>query len=299
MSSVTTTTTTASSTVQTQATRRLGEFLGRWLVHIVLFSLAIIWLVPSVGLLITSFRPRGAIADSGWWTALAPARFTVENYEQVLTAQGMGDSFLNSFLITLPSTFLTVFIASLAAYGLSFGRFRLRNTFFLIVLALLVVPLQTTLVPVLQLYNRLGLTGSFIGIWIAHTAYGLPFAIYLLRNFFASLPYELAESAKIDGANEWTIFSRIVIPLSVPALASLGIFQFMWIWNDLLVSLVYMSTPDRQPMTVRIQAMLGTYATEWHIMSAAAFISMFVPLLVFFALQRYFVVGLTAGAVKA
>lgn len=272
---------------------------GRWLIHVSLFILAVIWLTPSLGLLITSFRPREAIADSGWWTFLSPARLTVDNYIGVLSAQGMGDSFLNSFKITLPSTLIPVFLASLAAYGFTWLRFRGRDTLFLVVIALLVIPIQTTLVPVLQLFNRLGLNGQYLGIWLAHTGYGLPFAIYLLRNFFASLPKELVESAKIDGASEWTVFSRIILPLSAPAIASLTIFQFMWVWNDLLVALVFMSTPERQPMTVRIQALLGTYATEWHIMSAAAFISMIIPLLVFFSLQRYFVTGLTAGAVKA
>jgi alpha-glucoside transport system permease protein len=275
------------------------KFSGRIFVHITLVVLAIIWLVPSVGLLITSFRPPAAIADSGWWTALWPARLTVDNYTNVLNAQGMGDSFINSFKITIPSTILPVFFASVAAYGFAWLPFKGRDTLFLIILALLVIPIQTTLVPVLQIFNRFGINGSYFGIWIAHTAYGLPFAMYLLRNFFASLPREIMESAKIDGASEWKIFLQIVIPLSVPALASLTIFQFMWVWNDLLIALVFMSSPERQPMTVRIQAMLGTYATEWHIMSAAAFISMSVPLIVFFALQRYFVQGLTAGAVKS
>lgn len=272
---------------------------SRWLIHVTLFILAIIWLTPSVGLLITSFRPREAIASSGWWTAFSPARFTFENYALVLNAQGMGDSFLNSFKITLPSTFLPLFFASIAAYALAWVRFRGRNVLQLLILALLVVPIQTTLVPVLQFFNQFRLTGTYIGIWIAHTAYGMPFSIYLLTNFFSSLPRELLESAKIDGANEWVIFARIVIPLSVPALASLAIFQFMWVWNDLLIALIFMSDPATQPVTVRIQALLGTYATEWHIMSAAAFISMSVPLMVFFALQRYFVTGLTAGAVKS
>jgi alpha-glucoside transport system permease protein len=271
----------------------------KWIVHFILITMMIVWLVPSVGLLITSFRPPSAIADSGWWTALWPARFTVQNYELVLFAQGMGDAFRNSFLITVPSTIFPLIVASLAAYAFAWIPFPGRDTIFLIVLVLLIIPIQTTLVPVLQLFNSLGLTGTLVGIWIAHTAYGLPFAIFLLRNFFAALPRDLFESAKIDGANEITVFFRIVLPLSVPALASLLIFQFMWVWNDLLISLVFMSNPEYQPMTVRIQAMLGTYATEWHIMSSAAFISMLVPLIVFFALQRYFVTGLTAGAVKS
>jgi len=283
----------------TRTNKRGLRFSSRWLIHLTLFVLAVIWLTPSLGLLITSFRPREAIASSGWWTAFSPARFTFENYALVLNAQGMGDSFLNSFKITLPSTFLPLFFASIAAYALAWMRFPGRNVLQLLILALLVIPIQTTLVPVLQFFNQFRLTGTYIGIWIAHTAYGMPFSIYLLTNFFSSLPRELLESAKIDGASEWVIFARIVIPLSVPALASLAIFQFMWVWNDLLIALIFMSDPATQPVTVRIQALLGTYATEWHIMSAAAFISMSVPLLVFFALQRYFVTGLTAGAVKA
>ena len=272
---------------------------SKWLIHSILLILAIIWLTPSVGLLITSFRPPDAISSSGWWTAFSPARFTVDNYIQVLTAQGMDKSFLNSLIITVPGTFFPVIFGAMAAYAFAWVKFPYRDTIFLIIVALLVVPIQSTLVPVLRLFNTFGLTGSYVGLWIAHTAYGLPFAIYLLRNFFASLPRELFESAKIDGANDLTVFFRIVIPLSVPALASLAIFQFMWVWNDLLIALVFMANPDLQPVTVRIQALLGTYATEWHIMSASAFISMSMPLLVFFALQRYFVTGLTAGAVKS
>jgi alpha-glucoside transport system permease protein len=269
------------------------------LVHVILFILMIVWLVPSVGLLITSFRPPEAIASSGWWQAFTPARFTLQNYELVLFSQGMGEAFRNSFLITIPSTILPLLIAALAAYAFAWIPFPGRDVIFLLVLVLLVIPLQTTFVPVLQMLNSVGLSGTLVGLWITHTAYGLPFAIYLLRNFFASLPRDLFESSKIDGASEMTIFFRIVLPLSVPALASLLIFQFMWVWNDLLIALVFMSNPQYQPMTVRMQAMLGTYATEWHIMSASAFISMAIPLVVFFALQRYFVTGLTAGAVKS
>jgi alpha-glucoside transport system permease protein len=291
------TTITAASAKATTVPR--FRFNPKWLTHLTLLILAIIWLTPSVGLLVTSFRPRDAIASSGWWTAFSPARFTLDNYTDVLTAQGMDRSFLNSFIITLPSTILPVLIGAMAAYAFAWLKFRWRDSIFLIIVALLVIPIQTTLVPVLRLFNTLGLTGSFLGIWIAHTAYGLPFSIYLLRNFFASLPRELFESAKIDGANDIVVFFRVVLPLSVPALASLGIFQFMWVWNDLLLALVFLGNPAVQPVTVRIQALLGTYATEWDIMSAAAFISMSVPLAVFFALQRYFVTGLTAGAVKA
>jgi alpha-glucoside transport system permease protein len=293
-----TTTTVTQRTSEDEGLLRRLHITPKLLIHVILFALMIVWLIPSVGLLITSFRPPEAIASSGWWQAFTPARFTVNNYEQVLFAQGMDKAFRNSFLITLPSTILPLLIAAMAAYSFAWIPFPGRDWVFLAVLVLLVIPLQTTFVPVLQLFNSIGLNGTLPAIWIAHTAYGLPFAVYLLRNFFASLPRDLFESAKIDGANELVIFGRIVLPLSVPALASLLIFQFMWVWNDLLISLIFMSNPEYQPMTVRIQAMLGTYATEWHIMSASAFVSMAIPLVVFFSLQRYFVTGLTAGAVK-
>jgi alpha-glucoside transport system permease protein len=294
------TATTATTTVQAAGQTRFRiPFAPKWLIHATLILIAILWLEPTVGLLITSFRPREAISSSGWWMIFLQPRFTLQNYEAVLMSQGMGNAFLNSFKITIPGTLIPVVVASLAAYALAWINFRGRQAIFMVIVALLVVPLQTTLVPVLQLFNQLGLTGTYVGIWLAHTGYGLPFAIYLLRNFFASLPKELIEAAKIDGCSDWTIFWRIIIPLSVPALASLAIFQFMWVWNDLLVALVFMSSPTVQPVTVAMQALLGTYATEWDIMSASAFISMAVPLVVFFALQRYFVTGITAGSVKA
>ena len=270
---------------------------GRLAVHAILAAIVLVWLVPSLGLLVTSFRPRADIASSGWWT-LNAARLTLENYAEVLGAQGMGAAFWNSTVITVPATLLTVLVAALAAYGFAWGRFRGRNILFLVVISLLVVPPQILLVPVLRLSNQAGLTGSYLAIWLVHTGLGLPLGVFLLRNFFAGLPGELVEAAKIDGANEWQVFSRVMLPLSVPGIASLTIFQFMWIWNDLLVALVLMNNPDTQPMTVKIQALLGTYATEWHIMSSAAFISMAVPLAVFFALQRFFITGITAGAVK-
>jgi alpha-glucoside transport system permease protein len=271
---------------------------AKWLVHLILITVAILWLEPSIGLLITSLRPRGDISSSGWWNMFFQPHVTLQNYDAVLSAQGMGNAFLNSFKITIPSTILPVLVASLAAYALAWVNFRGKDALFVLIITLMVVPIQTTLVPVLQIFNQVGLTGSYLGIWLAHTGYGLPFAIYLLRNFFAGLPKELLESSRIDGASDLVVFLRIIVPLSVPALASLAIFQFMWVWNDLLIALVFMSSPDTQPMTVRMQAMLGTYASEWDIMSASAFISMVVPLIVFFALQRYFVTGITAGAVK-
>ncbi len=273
-------------------------FASRLTVHGVLAVVTLVWLLPTVGLLITSIRPRGAISASGWWT-MTPAEITLQNYVQVLSAQGMGAAFWNSTLIAVPATILTVAVAALAAYGFAWGRFRGRDLLFFCVVGVLVVPPQTLLVPVLRMSNITGLSGTYLGIWLVHVGLGLPLGIFLLRNFFAALPGEIVEAARVDGASSWQVFTSILLPLSVPGLASLAIFQFMWVWNDLLVALVLMSDPGSQPMTVRIQALLGTYATEWDIMSSAAFVSMAVPLAVFFALQRYFVTGITAGAVKA
>ncbi len=289
--------------------------LGRVAIHIALVGLGIIWLIPSIGLFITSWRPPADIAASGWWTSLFRPEYTVGNYRQVLTAQGFGRSFVNSLLITVPSTVFPIMLAALAGYAFAWLRFRGRDTLFLIVIALLIVPLEATWVPVLRMFNNpvgyfrldwvpflsgidLQLTGSFLGIWLAHTGYGLPFAIYLLRNFFISLPRELFESAKIDGASNFAIFTRIALPLSVPALASLAIFQFMWVWNDLMNALIFLQDVTKRPLTVSIQALIGSYGAEWHLLAAGAFITMSVPLLVFFALQRYFVRGITAGAIK-
>ena len=277
--------------------QRLRLNSPRLLMHGSLAVIVLVWLVPSVGLLATSFRPRAEIASSGWWT-IALNQVSPDNYGQVLGAQGMGQAFLNSVAITVPATALTVVLAALAGYGFAWGRFRGRDLLLLVVIALMVVPLQALLVPVLRLFNALGIDGTFVAIWIAHVGFGLPLGIFLLRNFFAALPGELFEAARMDGANAWQTFLRVALPLSVPAIAAFTIFQFMWVWNDLLVALVIMSNPESQPMTVRIQALLGTYATEWHIMSSAAFISMAVPLIVFFSLQRFFITGITAGAVK-
>ena len=294
---------------------RVLRLLGRVAIHIALVGLGITWLIPSLGLFITSWRPPADIAASGWWTSLFRPAYTIGNYLQVLTAQGFGRSFVNSLLITVPSTVLPVMLGALAGYAFAWLRFRGRDTLFLIVIALLIIPLEATWVPVLRMFNDpvgyfkldwvpflsnidVRLTGSFLGIWLAHTGYGLPFAIYLLRNFFISLPRELFESARIDGASNFAIFARIALPLSVPALASLTIFQFMWVWNDLMNALILLQDVTKRPLTVSIQALIGSYGAEWHLLAAGAFITMSVPLLVFFALQRYFVRGITAGAIK-
>jgi alpha-glucoside transport system permease protein len=266
--------------------------------NIVLILLALAWLVPTIGLLITSFRPQADIATSGWWRIFAVPRFTIVNYAGVLGARHFFTNFVNSFIITVPSTVLPILIAALAAYSFAWLHFRGRNAIFLVIVALLVLPLQTTWVPVLRMHSSLGLTGSWLAIWLAHTAYGLPFAIFLLRGFFSELPRELFEAATIDGYRELGIFRSIVLPLSVPALASLGIFQFVWVWNDLMNALVLLQDLRKFPLTVAIQSLLGQYGSEWNLLAAGAFVAMSVPLVIFFLLQRYFVQGITAGAVK-
>jgi alpha-glucoside transport system permease protein len=291
---------------QTRSARAV-RFLTRAPIHFVLVGVALIWLVPTVGLAITSFRPNSDILSSGWWTALTHWHWTLHNYGSVIHANGMGHAWVNSIIITVPATLLPLTLGALAAFGFAWVQFPFRDTIFLLIVALMIIPIQTSLVPLLKLFREwqlstphLGIGAfAFLGIWLAHTAFGLPLAIFLLRNFFITLPRDLIEAARMDGASNLAIFRRIVLPLSVPALASYGIFQFLWVWNDLLMALIFLSgEPTRQPMTVRIPSLLSTYGPEYHLLSAAAFLLMFLPLVVFFALQRYFVQGLLAGSVK-
>jgi alpha-glucoside transport system permease protein len=277
---------------------RLAWFTGRGLLHFTLILITIIWLLPTLGLFITSIRPRGDVLSTGWWTWFTNPRITFDNYASVLEGAGVAQSILNSLYITVPATILPVFLASLAAYGFAWLKFPFRDTIFLFIVGLMVVPIQIALVPTLQLFSATGLTGSYVGIWLAHTAFGLPFAIFLLRNFFVQLPPDLIEAAQMDGASRFGIFRRIVVPLSVPAIASLVVFQFLGVWNDLLMALIFVQNPAQRPLTVQITSLLGTYASEFSLLSAASFILMLVPLVVFLALQRYFVRGITAGAVK-
>lgn len=276
----------------------LARRFRRGPLHAALWLVAGLWLIPSVGLFVTSLRPRPDIASSGWWTVLGSPRFTLENYGEVLGAQGMVQGFSNSLWIAIPSTLLPVLVGALAAYAFTWLRFPGRDWIFLLVVALMVVPIQMTFVPVLRLLNSVGLTRSYAGIWLAHTTFGLPLTVFLLRGFFVLLPGELIEAARLDGASDLGIFARIVLPLSVPALASVTILQFLAVWNDLLMALVFIQSPTALPLTVRLSQMLSTYGTEWHLLSAGAFVLMVVPLLVFFSLQRYFVQGLLAGSVK-
>lgn len=389
---------------------RLKHSLRNLPVHVILIGLCLVWLLPALGLLVTSFRPFQDVGDTGWWTVLsAPTganeyetfcqachgkdgktlaaadltnptlvqnyrrsfnllaalakdingqphlgtiptpdeqqaadilqymrrisgidvrpRFTLDNYIDAMVGyrgtttyrsdcaagtqatdlycdwrdlgnpRGMGRAFLNSLLVAIPSTLLPILFASFAAYALSWMHFPGRHWIFALLVGLQVVPLQMTLIPISKLYAQAGLNGTFLGIWLFHTGFGLPYAIYLMRNFIGSLPREVFESAYLDGASHWTAFYRLAIPLSVPAIASLGIFQFLWIWNDLLVALVFLGVQN-PVLTYQISNMVTSHGSGWHLLTAAAFISMALPMLVFFVLQRYFVRGLLAGSVK-
>ncbi len=362
---------------------------GQVFVNGVLLLLVLVWIIPTVGLLISSFRTRFDIQTSGWWTIfphrdyvtvatfpvpdnvdrngtmslvppgspeaalgtfeqfrdgvttpsgqyklvwvgnrrtgeiavqqqqwVANTNFTIENYQQVLgttsyeikqpdgsviteTGTNFTNAFINSIIVTIPATVIPILIAAFAAYGFAWMRFPLRRWFFILVIALLVVPLQTALVPILTDYVKLSLNGTFLGIWLAHTGFGLPLATYLLYSYISTLPRDILESAFIDGASHFTIFTQLILPLSVPALASFAIFQFLWTWNDYLVALIFIGAkPDVQVLTMRMADMIGTRGNDWHLLTAGAFVSMILPLIVFFSLQRYFVRGLMAGSVK-
>ena len=277
---------------------RIVRFLNKTPIHIALGVIALIWLAPTVGLLVTSFRQRSDIQVTGWWESFLQFRYTLSNYSEVLSGQGMLQAFFNTFLIAVPSTLIPLVLASMAAYAFSWLHFPFRDGLFLLVVALLMIPVQVAFIPLLKLFAPTGLLNSYGAIWLTHTAFALPFGIFLLRNFFITLPRDLIEAARIDGSSTLGIFRTIVVPLSVPAIAAYGIFQFLWVWNDLLMALVFVQNGKAWPMTKAIQNLLSQYGTEWHLLAAGAFILMAVPLLVFFSLQRYFVQGLLAGSVK-
>lgn len=363
-----------------------------WAVNLSALALVVLWLIPTLGLFVTSFRDAGQIAGSGWWqapfsatetgftrtgtaadqvqdgaewvisgnvlgagqtltawgtnanrpaefapgatadlrdgqrvtvaqdgayrltspteftmtrgvriftTTTAPPKFTTDNYAKVIGAEGLGRAFLNTLTVTIPATIIPILIAAFAAYALAWMEFPGRAILTAVIVGLLVVPLQVSLIPLLKLHNTIGLGKGYLGIWLAHTGFGLPLAVYLLRNYMAGLPREVIESARVDGATEFQIFRRIILPLSFPALASFAIFQFLWVWNDLLVATVFLgNTREQLVMTGVLRELMGSKGGEWEVLAASAFISISVPILVFFAMQKYLVRGLLAGSVK-
>lgn len=280
-----------------RASRMTGR--GGWPVKLAVFLIVVLWTIPSVGLLVSSFRPASLANTTGWWTAFFNSGWTLDNYINVLGRGGMFDAFINSLIVTIPATVIPITLAAFAAYAFAWVKFPGRAFLFAVVVGLLVVPLQLSLVPLLRIYQSTELTGSFLGIWLAHTGFGLPLAIYLLYNYISQLPKDIFESAYIDGATPFTAFTRLVLPLSYPALAAFAIFQFLWVWNDLLVALVLLgTTSDVSVLTVQLASLVGTRGESIHLLTAAAFVTMVLPVVVFLTLQRFFVRGLLAGSVK-
>jgi alpha-glucoside transport system permease protein len=276
---------------------------GSWIVRILLAIIVLAWTLPTVGLLISSFRSADAVRSSGWWSVVANpfdfTQWTLQNYDQVLFGSGMANAFVNSLVVAIPATVIPVAAAGFAAYAFSWMEFRGREIIFVVFVGLLVVPLQVAFIPLLKIYGTLGWNGTFLAVWLAHAGFGMPLAVYLFRNYMGSLPREVIESAKVDGASHFQLFWRLVVPLSVPVLAAYTIFQFLWVWNDLLVALVFLGGRAQvEVVTLNLANLVGSQGQAWHVLTAGAFITMIVPMIVFFSLQRYFVRGLTAGSVK-
>jgi alpha-glucoside transport system permease protein len=273
---------------------------SRVAINLTVLFLIIIWTLPTLGLFITSFRDKQAISNSGWWNALGQGSFTLDNYNQVLFGgDGMSTAFLNTLAVTVPAVVIPILIAAFAAYAFAWMQFPGRRIMFISVVALLVVPLQISLIPVQKAYLAIDLNGTFLAVWLAHAGFGLALATYLLYNYISQLPKDLIESASLDGASHFTTFVRLILPLSVPALASFAIFQFLWVWNDLLVATTFLGLDNSvQVMTQRLVSITGSRGQDWQLLTAGAFVSMIVPVLVFLGLQRYFIRGLLAGSVK-
>ncbi|MDX3530837.1 carbohydrate ABC transporter permease [Streptomyces sp. ID05-39B] len=277
---------------------RIVEKISGGAVRVFLILVGLFWLVPTIGLLISSLRSPEDMSASGWWKVFAePSQLTVDSYQKLLENGDITSSLFNTVLITVPATVLVVVIGSLAGYAFAWMEFPGRDWWFLAVVGLLVVPVQVALIPIAELFGKVGLFGSVLGVILFHVGFGLPFAVFLLRNFFAEIPRELLEAARLDGAGELRLFTRVVMPLGGPAIASLGIFQFLWVWNDMLVALVF-TNADSQPITVALQTQVRQFGNNIDVLAPGAFISMVVPLAVFFAFQRQFVSGVMAGAVK-
>lgn len=264
--------------------------------------IAVLWTLPTFGLLISSFRPERAIKTTGWWTFFTDPTVTMENYKAVFGSEGgvnLAEFFVNSLVICIPSVLIPLSLAALSAYAFAWIEFKGKNFLFLAIFALQIVPLQVTLIPLLEIFVNIDLTGTFWTLWLAHSTFALPLAIYLLHNFMREIPAGLIEAARVDGAGHVSIFFRVMLPLLTPALASFGIFQFLWVWNDLLVALVFAGGGNEvAPITLQLANLSGTRGTAWQLLSAGAFVSIIVPVTVFLLLQRYFVRGLLAGSVK-
>jgi len=274
-----------------------------WFSIVAMVLLCILWTIPTLGLLVTSFRPRQDITESGWWTALFhpfSAGWTIDNYQNVFTGpQDIQGAFINGIVVAIPATIIPIMFAAFAAYAFTFMEFPAKDVIFVVIVGVLVVPIQVAFAPMLDLLgpNGLGISGEYLAVWILHTGFGMPLCIYILRNYMTTLPRSVIESAKIDGATHFQTFWRLIVPMSVPALAAFAILQFLWVWNDLLIAKLFLSDANTT-VIVKVQQLLGTQGQGQEVVTAAAFISMIIPLIVFFSLQRFFVRGLTAGAVK-
>lgn len=311
------------STVDTRAevvgkSERVKRRLTSRSATVVALVIAVLWTLPTFGLFISSFRPAGLISTTGWWTIFQNPGFTLANYQEVLfsTSQSspqLGAYFVNSLAIAIPATLFPLVLAAMAAYAFAWIKFKWSGGLFVLIFALQIVPLQLALIPLLQMFTQFLRPGQvwvhelipmipeqgYLPVWIAHTIFALPLAIFLLHNFISEIPAEVIEAARVDGASHGQVFFRIVLPLAVPALASFAIFQFLWVWNDLLVALIFSGgTQDVAPLTQRLAELTGTRGQDWQRLTAAAFVSLVVPLIVFFSLQRYFVRGLLAGSTK-
>ncbi|WP_199434123.1 carbohydrate ABC transporter permease [Qaidamihabitans albus] len=277
---------------------RVAGWLGSRLLRGALVVIALFWLMPVLGLLVASLRSETSNRADGWWTIFtAPAQLTLDNYRDIVSNDTILDSLWNTVLISVPATVLVVVISAAAAYALAWIDFRGRDWVMVTVVSMLVMPIQVALIPIARLYGALDMFGSIAGVVLFHVALGLPFGVFLLRNFFVGIPRDLIEAARMDGAREWLIFRRVVVPVGLPAIASLTIFQFLWVWNDLLVALVF-ADPESQPITVALQSQLRQFGSNIDLLATGSFLSMLVPLAVFFAFQRYFVQGVLAGSTK-
>jgi alpha-glucoside transport system permease protein len=276
---------------------RIIRYAGKTPVQFFLAAIALVWLVPTLGLLLTSLMPAEAITHQGWWKVIQhPSMVTLDNYNNLFKNNDLTKALITTAEIAVGNTVLLVIVAAMAGYAFAWLEFPGRDVLFIVVIALLVVPIQVALVPIFSLYNDTGLFDTVFGLILFHVSFGLPFAIFLLRNFFAGIPKDILESARIDGASEWRIFFRLIMPLGLPAIASLAIFQFLWTWNDLIVALTF--GRNTQPITVAIFSQLRQFGTNIELIAPAAFVSLAIPLVVFLAFQRYFVQGLLAGSVK-